>query len=70
MKTIAVINGTHCNSCKMRIEDACKEIKGVISCSVDIKTGVTAIEHNEQFDADGFKHAIEQLGGYNVEFKL
>jgi len=38
MKTAVInIKGTHCKSCKLLIEDVCKDIKGVKSCCVDSK---------------------------------
>ena len=60
------IQGTHCNSCKLLIEDVCQELPGVKSCSVNFQTGETAIEHDEKFDLDAFKKEVESLGNYNV----
>ena len=69
MKTmIIIIKGTHCNSCKVLIEDVCKEIKGIISCNVDFKTGKTEIEHTEKLNLMLLKKEIESLGDYKVEF--
>ena len=68
MKTIAIIKGAHCNSCKLLIEDVCRDIEGVRSCEVDLQTGVTVIEHTELFDSNLFKQEVEALGEYNVEF--
>jgi len=68
VKTTAInIKGTHCNSCKILIEDVCKEIKGATSCSVNFETGETKIEHDESFDWKAFKKEIEALGNYKVE---
>ena len=58
MKTIITIKGTHCNACKMLIEDICKESVGVKSCSVDFKTGKTTIEHDEKTDLKKIKFEI------------
>lgn len=68
MKTTAIIKGTHCNSCKLLIEDVCKEIEGVQSCNVDPATGEVIIEHKEQFNRNLIKEEIEGLGDYEVKF--
>ena len=68
MKTAVIkIKGTHCNACKLLIEDVSKDINGVKSCQVDFKTGETTIEHDEHFDFNLFKQEIESLGEYKVE---
>lgn len=68
MKTTTVtIKGTHCKSCKLLIEDVCKDVKGVKSCQVDFQTGKAIIEHDEHFDLDSFKQEVEDLGQYKVE---
>ena len=69
MKTIFYIKGTHCNSCKVLIEDVCKETEGVINCNVDFKTGKTEIEHTEKLNLETLKKEIESLGNYKVEYK-
>jgi len=70
MQTTAInIKGTHCNSCKLLIEDVCKEIKGAESCTVNFETGETAIEHDESFDWQAFKKEVEDLGEYTVNLK-
>jgi copper chaperone CopZ len=68
MKTInVIIEGTHCNACKLLIEDVSKEIKGVTSCKVDFQTGKTVIEHDGNFNLGLFKKEIESLGQYKVK---
>ncbi|MDR3519438.1 MAG: cation transporter [Candidatus Pacebacteria bacterium] len=68
MKTINVtIKGTHCNACKLLIEDVSKDIKGITSCRVNFQTGKTVIEHNENFNFDLFKREVEGLGQYKVK---
>lgn len=66
MRTTIVIKGTHCKSCKLLIESVCKDSRGVVSCSVDIQTGETVIEHDEAFDLAAFKKEVESLGKYTV----
>lgn len=67
MKTKITIQGTHCNACKMLIEDVCKDIEGVSSCNVDFKTGETEIDHDNNFDLRKLKQEVESLGQYKLE---
>ena len=67
MKTIITIKGTHCNACKMLIEDICQENVGVKSCAVDFKTGKTIIEHDGKIDLKRIKFEIEKAGYYKVK---
>ena len=57
----------HCNSCKMLIEDVCKDIPGVQSCSVDFESGQATIIHDGSVDSTQLKKEIEGLGEYKVE---
>lgn len=66
MQTTITIKGTHCNACKVLIEDIAKDINGVKSCAVNFQTGETVIEHDENIDWQTFKKEIEELGTYNV----
>ncbi|MEK6809801.1 MAG: heavy metal-associated domain-containing protein [Nanoarchaeota archaeon] len=66
-KTTLIVKGTHCNACKMLIEEICSEIAGVRSCSVDFKTGKTVIEHEGKLDLQKLKKEIEAVGEYKVE---
>lgn len=68
MKTSFMVKGTHCNSCKLLIEDVCNEIKGVQSCTVDFKTGKAVLEHDGTVDLNKVKKEIEALGKYKVIF--
>ncbi len=67
MKTILTIEGMHCNSCKVLIEEVAKETKGIVSCSVDFKTGKTVIEHDNTLNWNQLKKEIESLGSYKVK---
>lgn len=66
MKTIWTIKGTHCNSCKMLIEDVCSETKGVSSGLLDFKSGKLVLEHDGSADLKTLKKEIEKLGTYKV----
>lgn len=67
MKTTITIQGTHCNACKVLIEDVASEIPGITSCSVNFQTGKTDVQYNEQADIEKFKKEVESLGKYRVE---
>lgn len=69
MQTIITIKGTHCNACKMLIEDVCSEIKGVKSCAVNFQTGETIVEHEKELNWEAFKKEIEDLGEYKIELR-
>jgi copper chaperone CopZ len=66
MQTTLIIKGTHCKSCKILIEDVCKEIKGAKACTVNFENGETNIKHDESFDWQAFKKEVEGLGNYTV----
>lgn len=69
LKRAIKIKGTHCPSCKAVIEDVCKDMKGIIACKVDFKTGKTVVEHDGTVDWQGFKKEIDSLGEYEVQLK-
>lgn len=66
MKTTLIIQGMHCNACKMLIEDECTDVSGVTSCSVDMKTGNVVVEHDKPADLEKVKKVIEGLGKYKI----
>lgn len=66
MKTIINIKGTHCKSCSELIKDVCSEFPEIKSCSVDVKTGKTVIEHDGKLDLKKLKKEIEAVGEYKV----
>ncbi|HLD33920.1 MAG TPA: heavy metal-associated domain-containing protein [Candidatus Nanoarchaeia archaeon] len=65
MRTILKIAGMHCESCKVLIEEVAAEIKGVTSCTVDVKKGTAVVEHDKA-DMNLLKKEIEKLGTYTV----
>ncbi|MBI3633299.1 MAG: heavy-metal-associated domain-containing protein [Candidatus Vogelbacteria bacterium] len=67
METTVTIKGTHCNACKLLIEDVCRDIKNVQSCNVNFQTGETIVEHDENLDWQVLKKEIESLGNYVVD---
>ena len=64
------IQGMHCSSCKMLIEDVCKDTPGVQECSVDFETGRATITHDDTTDTARLKKEIEGLGEYKIEETL
>ena len=65
MKTTLKIQGMHCESCKLLIEEVAQEINGVKSCIGDVKKGTAVVEH-EKADMSLLKKEIEKLGKYKV----
>ena len=66
MITTLNIQGMHCASCKLLIEDACQDIPGVTSCAVDVANNTARIEHNESVDPETIRREIESLGSYKT----
>lgn len=66
MKTTFTVKGTHCNACKLLIEEVCTEFTGIKSCLVDFKTGKTTIEHDQPINIKKLSQEIESLGEYKV----
>ncbi|KAA0206571.1 heavy metal transporter [Candidatus Uhrbacteria bacterium] len=60
MITTFNIDGMHCTSCKVLIEDACADVPGVIACQVDVDAGIAVIEHDA--DRAALARAIQALG--------
>lgn len=67
MKTTITIKGTHCASCKVLIEDICKDVSGITSCAVDFASGRTEVEHEANTDWQKLKQEVEGAGQYTVE---
>ena len=66
MKTILKIKGMHRASCKALIEDVCKDVPGVESCSVDLSTEKAILTHKTSADVTKAKKEIEALGRYKA----
>ena len=60
-KTINV-KGMHCNSCKLLIEDAVSEIKGVESVKADFNAGKVIVRYTDEKISPKIKIAIEKEG--------
>ena len=66
MNTKIKVEGFHCKSCKMLVEDICSDFSEIKSCDVDVKTGDVTLVHEDSFDITRLKKEIESLGGYKV----
>ena len=67
MTSTLKIAGMHCASCKMLIEEVCRETHGVAACDVDFEKGAAVIEHDGTLDTDILIKEISGLGQYTVE---
>ncbi len=65
-KTTITVQGTHCQSCKILIEDVVSEVPGVNSSTADFKTGKVVIDHEGKLDMAKVKKEIEAIGKYKV----
>ena len=66
MATLFTITGMHCVSCKSLIEEVCREVPGVASCTVNPETNTGVVTHDESFQASTLRQEIEALGSYRV----
>ncbi len=66
MKTLIIIRGMHCGSCKALIEDVSKDVAGVTACVVDLKKENAEVEHESTLNLNLLKQEIEGLGQYTV----
>ena len=61
------INGMHCKSCKMLIEDVMEDLNSkVISFDVDDVKQIGILEIKSDASFDSLKYAIEKEGEYEV----
>ena len=60
-KTIKV-EGMHCNSCNLLIEDSVSEIKGVREVKADFNSGIVKVKFEGNDVLEKTKNAIEKEG--------
>lgn len=65
--TIFRVSGMHCSSCKLLLEDVCKEIAGVSECEVDVASANMTVTHEDGFDLSLVQKEVETLGEYKLE---
>ncbi len=61
------VDGFHCGSCKVLVEDIASDFSGITSCVVDVKTGRVVVVHDAKFDISPFVKEIEAVGKYKVK---
>ncbi|MFF2809732.1 heavy-metal-associated domain-containing protein [Streptomyces sp. NPDC058000] len=63
-----LVEGMHCNSCGLLIDDELEDIPGVRSSSTDTKAGRTTVhlEEGADVDAAALVAAVEQAGEYKA----
>lgn len=66
MKVTINIEGMHCKSCKMLIEDISEDIEGINSCKVDEKTHKATIDYKTEEALNKLKKEIESAGNYKI----
>ena len=67
MKTEIKIQGMHCKSCEVLINDSLSELKGIKSSKISAAKGAAIIEFNEkETSLDEIKNVIKKEG-YKVK---
>jgi copper chaperone len=57
------VNGMHCGSCALLIDDALEDLPGVLSTQTTVKQGRATVELDpSRSSADDVVRAIEELG--------
>ncbi len=65
MKKLVSIEGMSCGHCVRHVEEALKELAGVVSVVVDLKEKNAVVEMNQELSDEQIKGAIEEAG-YDV----
>ncbi|AOT69191.1 heavy-metal-associated domain-containing protein [Geosporobacter ferrireducens] len=65
MKKLVSIEGMSCGHCVRHVEEALKELAGVVSVVVDLKGKNAVVEMNQELSDEQIKGAIEEAG-YDV----
>lgn len=65
---VLLVEGMHCSSCGLLIDDELEDIPGVRSSTTDVKTGRTTIRLEEGADVDtaALVAAVQQAGDYTA----
>ncbi|MEU0715767.1 cation transporter [Streptomyces lavendulocolor] len=63
-----LIEGMHCNSCGLLIDDELEDIPGVHSAATDVRTGrsVVRLEEGADVEAAALVSAVESAGDYTA----
>ncbi|MDR2944352.1 MAG: cation transporter [Methanosarcinales archaeon] len=64
METVTFkVGGMTCGHCQRRVEDALKNVNGVIKAAVDLEKGEAAIEYDDfKTNSAALKKAVEDAG--------
>ncbi|MGP3979832.1 cation transporter [Streptomyces sp. KR80] len=67
-QVVLLVEGMHCSSCGLLIDDELEDIPGVRSSTTDMKTGRTTVRLEEGADVDVsvLVAAVEQVGEYTA----
>ncbi|MGH9268742.1 MAG: heavy-metal-associated domain-containing protein [Acidimicrobiales bacterium] len=67
MSTLTLqVNGMHCNSCGMLIDEALEELSGVRSSRTNVRKGMTVVELDGKVPTNKLVKAVTKLG-YQAE---
>ncbi|NLM73116.1 MAG: heavy-metal-associated domain-containing protein [Clostridiaceae bacterium] len=62
MKKKIIIEGMSCQHCKRHVEEALKELSGVVSVYADVEGGFAEFEATQDIEDSQIKNAIEEAG--------
>jgi copper chaperone len=67
-QVVLLVEGMHCSSCGLLIDDELEDIPGVHSVSTDVKTGRTTVclEEGAVVQTAALIAAVEQAGDYTA----
>jgi Cu+-exporting ATPase len=65
MKKTVRIEGMMCNHCKMHVEEALSNVKGIKNVKVDLKKGLAIVDSNSVIDETLIRQAVLDAG-YSV----
>lgn len=60
-KLVMKIEGMSCKHCTKRVEDALKNVEGVIGVSVNLKNKEAVVKYKDQVNVDDLKKAVLDL---------
>ncbi len=69
MKKLVLIEGMSCGHCVRHVEEALKELAGIVGVVVDLKGKNAVVEMSQDVSDGQIKEAIEEAGYDVVEIK-
>jgi uncharacterized protein len=67
MRKELIVKGMHCKSCEMRIEDALKEVSGVLEAKASKDEDRVSVIFDERLIDEGRLKSIIRKNGFEVE---